>query len=148
MSSPNPDNDAPSAFDSADPPRNFSLTVDQRIRALTIGVPAWAARKRQIEDEVNRLVGELLALEEKLASAGTSAETIERSLMATAVRIDLRKLNELVAAHNRYYPIEANLPMDRRTGAYLIYGHVWEPEEPFTPERLVALARLRAESEG
>ena len=60
---------------------------------------------------------------------------------AKALGYDLRRLNELVTNHNRYYPIEANLPMDRATGAYLVYGKPWLPEEPYTAPRLLARAR-------
>lgn len=49
-------------------------------------------------------------------------------------------MNALVEAHNRYYPIEANLPVDPRTGAYLVKrGTPFEPEPAVTPARLVAL---------
>jgi hypothetical protein len=113
---------------SADPPRNFTLTTEERIRAITIGVPAWSARKRKIEDEVERLVGELV-------EAGAALEKV-------AARFDLAKLNELVRTHNRYYPIEANLPMSRH--GYLVAGRIWKPEELYTPARLVALALARA----
>ena len=130
---------SPTALNSADPSRNFTLTVDERIRALTIGVPAWAARKRKIEDDQQRLVAELVELHDKLIAKRRSADEIEVALDAAARSLDLAKLNELVGSHNRYYPIEANLPMDRR-GNYLAYGRVWKPEEPYTAIRLVALA--------
>ena len=132
---------SPTALDSADPLRNFSLTVDERIRALTIGVPAWAARKRKIEDEEERLVGELLELNDKLAEKRQAPEKIEPALRDAAHALEFAKLNELVRAHNRYYPVEANLPMDRRTGRYLVYGMPWEPEEPYTPTRILAIVR-------
>lgn len=138
------DERSPSALNSADPSRNFTLTVDERIRALTIGVPAWAARKRKIEDDQQRLVGELLELHDTLAATKRTAEEIERALLTAATALDLTKLNELVGSHNRYYPIEANLPMDRR-GNYLVYGRVWKPEEPYSAVRLVALTRARIE---
>ena len=130
---------SPSALNSADPLRNFSLTVDERIRALTIGVPAWAARKRKIEDDQDRHVKELVETYDALVAKKRSGDQIDVALHAAASARDLTKLNELVSTHNRYYPIEANLPMDRR-GNYLVYGHVWRPEESFTPARLVALA--------
>ena len=135
---------SPTALTSADPARNFSLTVDERIRALTIGVPSWAARKRKIEDDEERLVGELVQLHDALATENRAADEIELSLLAAAAAFDLTKLNELVRSHNRYYPIEANLPMDRR-GNYLAYGRVWSPEEPYSAARLVALARTYIE---
>jgi hypothetical protein len=37
--------------------------------------------------------------------------------------------------------MEANLPMDTRTGEYLVYGRRWTPEEPWTAARLVERAR-------
>ncbi len=138
------DERSPSALNSADPSRNFTLTVDERIRALTIGVPAWAARKRKIEDDQERLVGDLIELHDALAGKKHAADEIERVLLTAAAAIDLAKLNELVGSHNRYYPIEANLPMDRR-GNYLVYGRVWKPEEPYSAVRLVALTRARIE---
>jgi hypothetical protein len=130
----------PTALNSADPIRNFGLTVDERIRALTIGVPAWAARKRKIEDDEARFVSTLVELHDKLAAKNRPAEAIASALREAAQAIDLVKLNELVKAHNRYYPVEANLPMDRQTGAYLIYGRVWHPEPAYTAELLLARA--------
>lgn len=142
-----PTEGSPTALSSADPIRNFTLTVEERIRALTIGVPAWAARKRKIEDDERRYVEELVELHDTLAvrngaTKGADAE-IERSLLAAANTFDLSKLNELVRKHNRYYPVEANLPIDHRTGGYLVYGRSWTPEAPYTATRLVELARTR-----
>lgn len=133
---------APTALNSADPVRNFSLSMEERVRALTIGVPAWAERKRRIEDAEDRYVGQLVALHETLAAKGRPAAEIARAIGEAAAKYDLTKLNVLVAEHNRYYPIEANLPMDR-AGNYLVYGRVWEREEPYSAERLVALAEGR-----
>jgi hypothetical protein len=131
----------------ADPLRNFTLTVDERIRALTIGVPAWAARKRKIEDDEERLVSELVEVHHKLVTQRRGAEEIEVAVCAAADAFDLTKLNELVRTHNRYYPVEANLPMDRKTGSYLAYGRTWNPEAPYTAARLIMLARARIERE-
>ncbi|HVJ92019.1 MAG TPA: hypothetical protein VM580_19595 [Labilithrix sp.] len=137
---------SPTALDSADPVRNFSLTTDERVRALTIGVPAWAARKRTIEDEEERLVIQLLEVHDKLTAKGQSRKTVELAIETAANALDLVKLNTLVKAHNRYYPVEANLPMDRRTGRYLVYGSPWEPEEPYTPARLLSMVRAALET--
>ncbi len=128
-------------MNSADPIRNFSLTVDERIRALTVGVPAWAARKRKIEDDEERLVRDLVELHDELVAKSTSADELDLALLAAANALDLTKLNELVRTHNRYYPVEANLPMDRATGGYLVYGRLWTPEEPYTALRLLSQAR-------
>jgi hypothetical protein len=135
------------AFNSADPPRNFTLRVDERIRALTIGVPAYASRKKHIEDLEERFVKTLVTLHDTLVAkqmkhgGRRDDAAVAVALAEKAASIDLKKLNSLVAAHNRYYPMEANLPMDMRTGEYLVYGRRWVPEEPWTAERLLACAR-------
>lgn len=126
-----------SALNSVDPPRNFTLGVDERIRALTIGAPAYALRKRKIEDAEEKWVAALVDLREKLRANGATDADVDRALRAKAESFDYRRVNELVAQHNRWYPVEANLPMDLR-GRYLVYGRVWHPESEFTPERILA----------
>jgi hypothetical protein len=135
------DSERPSALNSADPIRNFTLTTDERIRALTIGVPAWAARKRKIEDDEARYTRELVALYDQLVRKRRTDTEIELALVSAATAFDLEKLNKLVVQHNKYYPIEANLPMDRRTGGYLVYGKPWVPESLYTVQRFVGLAQ-------
>lgn len=137
----NGDDERPTALNSADPVRNFTLTVDERVRALTIGVPAWSARKRKIEDDEVRIVGELIELYDDLVAKGRTPQQIELGLVSAATALDLDKLNTLVVKHNKYYPIEANLPMDRESGGYLVYGKRWEPEQPYTPARFLSLVR-------
>lgn len=79
---------------SASPVRNFTLTVGERINALVAGPPAWSLRLRQIED-----------LEAELSQeARKPTAHFERKLAL---------LNSLIDKHNRYYPIEANLPYHR-----------------------------------
>ncbi len=53
----------------------------------------------------------------------------------------LALLNDLVARHNRYYPIEANLAVDVRTGRLLERGVPWHPTPPITAADLLARAR-------
>jgi hypothetical protein len=135
------DRDRPTALDSANPARNFTLSVSERIRAITIGVPAYAARKRKIEDDEARFTAQLVELHDGLTAKQRSSEEIEVAVVAAAHALDLTKLNELVAKHNRYYPMEANLPMDWKTGRYLLYGRYWEPEQPYSAARFLALFR-------
>jgi hypothetical protein len=135
------DRDRPTALDSANPIRNFTLSVADRIRAITIGVPAYAARKRKIEDEEARFVGQLVELHDALTAKERSSDEIEVAIVAAAHALNLAKLNDLVSKHNRYYPMEANLPMDHKTGRYLLYGRYWEPEEPYSAARFLALFR-------
>jgi hypothetical protein len=131
--------DAPTAFDSADPPRNFTLSVNDRIRAMAIGAPAYATRKKTIEDREDRFVGILVALHDALVPVA-KAQPIARALHDRAATLAIERLNTLIATHNRYYPMEANLPIDPRTGGYLVYRRPWLPTESWTAERLVAQA--------
>ena len=131
---------APTAFNSADPPRNFTLSVNDRIRAMAIGAPAYATRKKSIEDREDRFVGILVALHDSLVAKAAQATTPTQAMLDRAATFDLKRLNTLIATHNRYYPIEANLPIDWRTGGYLVYGRPWLPTESWTAERLVAQA--------
>lgn len=127
---------------SADPPRNFSLPTEERIRALTIGVPAWSARKKRIEDMEEDFVAKLVALFDEAIAKGAT-ESAGRELMTRrAHAIDLKKLGSLVADHNRWFPIEANLPMDPATGGYLARGRRWTPEPE--PSHAAILARAEA----
>jgi hypothetical protein len=137
------DSAASSPFTSADPPRNFSLSVDDRIRALTIGPPAYATRKKRIEDLVERHLRTLVALHDaRLAKFDDEdADAMTRALLAKAGTFDLARLNELITTHNRYYPIEAGLPTDVRTGGYLVHGRPWLPDAPWTAARFVDEAR-------
>lgn len=140
------DDGAPSA--SADPPRNFNVPVEERVRALTIGPPAYALRRRRIEDYEAEYVRLLVELHDELQAGGSSDDARARALDARARSFDVAKMNRLVEAHNRWYPVEANLPMDRH-GRFLVGGAPFRPEAPYTPERLVAaaLARVRDRAE-
>ena len=122
-----------------DPPRNFKLGVEERVRALTIGAPAYALRKRKIEDLEAEWIETLALLHDTLVEKGRSSYEARRAVVSRAESFDLSRVNRLVDAHNRWYPIEANLPMDL-DGNYLVSGRVWREESPFTAERLVASA--------
>lgn len=130
----------PTAFGSVDPPRNFTLSVDERIRALTIGPPAYAVRKRKIEETEERWVEELLDLHATLAAKDRGREEIEATLREAAAGFDYAKQNALVTTHNRWYPVEANLRIDPRTGGYLVHGRPWQPEAEYTPSRILERA--------
>ena len=137
------------AFNSADPPRNFTLSVNDRIRAMTIGAPAYATRKKHIEDLEAAHVRALVTLHDKLVARGRDAAAVQRAMHEQAHAVDLRKLNTLVETHNRYYPIEANLPTNLRTGDYDVHCQRWMPEAPWTASRLLgrALALVAAREE-
>ena len=115
--------------ETAAPPRNFTLSIGDRVRAYTQGVPGHIRRRRRIEDLEAQLVG-------TIAAADAPAETAS----SPEVTADLALLNDLIARHNRYYPIEANLPIDVRTRRLIERGGPWRPLAPVTRADLLARA--------
>jgi hypothetical protein len=112
---------------------NFKLSVDERLRAYTQGVPGHIRRRRRIEDLEARLIRELAAAPAPAELAGSPEMAAELAL-----------LNDLIARHNRYYPIEANLPVDVRTGRLLERGVPWRPSPHITAAELLARVAERA----
>jgi len=53
---------------------------------------------------------------------------------------DLALLNDLIDRHNRYYPIEAQLPVDVRTRRLVERGAPWQPLPSVTAADLLARA--------
>jgi hypothetical protein len=120
------------------PQRNFTLTTEDRVRAIAAGPPAFIRRLRAIEDLEEGIVRVLV---ECCEEARMRAEAPVRAL---------ERLNDLVGRHNRYYPVEANLAMHPRTGALIDRtGQPWQPMTLRTLDELVAraMARLREERE-
>ncbi len=112
-----------SALGTFAPARNFTIPLAERIRAAG-GPPAYSVRKRRIED----LEAELVALMRETIGEAIDLVAARRALEThRAVVRRLHQLDALVAAHNRYYPVEANLPLDPQSGALLERGGRWEP---------------------
>jgi hypothetical protein len=120
------------------PPRNFSISTADQVRAAA-GPPAYMRRRRHIEDleaSLREMVATAVAraggVEALRGSArGPDAAAVAAVLSAlegsvAAVRC-LRELNRLIAAHNRYYPIEANLPLDPVSRLELDRGRPYQP---------------------
>jgi hypothetical protein len=105
--------DDPKPLNTAVPQVNFTITTAERVGALVGGVPAWAARRRRIED-LDREIRRVLA-----AKPGPT-------LPPRAQRL-LESMNELIDKHNRYFPIEANLKVDPFTGRLLEGSQPWQP---------------------
>src|SRR4029077_13291816 len=94
----------PQLIDTVAPPRNFTLSIEERLRAYAQGAPGYIRRKRRIEDLEARLIQRLAAAESPPAAASSPE-----------VAAHLALLNDLIVKHTRYYPIEANLPIDVQT---------------------------------
>ena len=120
----------PQLIDTVAPPRNFTLSIEERLRAYAQGAPGYIRRRRRIEDLEDRLIRQLAAAQAP-AKAAASAEVVS----------DLALLNDLIAKHNRYYPIEANLPIDVQTRRLVERGGTpWRPLPAVTIADLLARA--------
>jgi hypothetical protein len=109
--------------------RNFTLSLAERVRGQE-GAPAHLRRKRAIEDGV----GAYLKLLREQRTGGAGAAELRR----LATRLDLSRLNDLIDRHNRWYPIEANLPIDPRSGRSLDGDRPFRELPPLTVEALLA----------
>ncbi|MBA3375705.1 MAG: hypothetical protein ACR2M2_05720 [Gaiellaceae bacterium] len=98
--------------------RNFLPRADSYL-AATRGPLAYMLRLREIEQQTavheERLAD---AWQELAADCGTDAVAFARLWQASAAGWSFSKVNDLIERHNRWYPIEARLPMDPRTGDY------------------------------
>jgi hypothetical protein len=116
--------------------RNFTLTTAERVRAIVAGPPAWSVRLRRIELLEEEIVAALVAEAHRTGAPPAAIPPVLSPRMAT--------LDGLVAAHNAYYPIEANLPSDPRTRDVMDGGEPWRPMDARRAEVLLALARERS----
>jgi hypothetical protein len=100
------------------PAQNFTVSLAEKVRGKG-GLPEHIYRLGVIERLTLRYLTELRQAADPQKHAAT---------------LHLERLNELIAKHNRYYPIEANLPIDPSTGGSID----WRPMAPITVEWLLA----------
>jgi hypothetical protein len=104
-------------------PSSLISTAD-RVKALAVGgAPAWSRRLKRIYDLKAAATSQLREQWQAQASAARG----DRARFASgwrrhAEQLDFSQVNELISRHNRYFPIEANLPMDVRTLDYVAFG--------------------------
>lgn len=133
------DDKRPRVEETLAPLRNFSISTADRIRAAA-GPPAYMRRKRHIEDLAASLRETVAAA---IARAGGDAEAARRDLESHAPTVKaIREINRLIVAHNRYYPIEANLPFDPVTREQLDRAI---PRRPWRPLPAVTLCDVLSE---
>jgi hypothetical protein len=94
--------------------RNFRPEPDTYIASLGGPLP-YMQRLRRIEAETAEHAA-------RLAEAYARLGGDPRAWRRLAERWDFGALNELVAQHNRWYPIEARLPMDPRSRDFVLVG--------------------------
>jgi hypothetical protein len=135
--------------DTAAPARNFTISTEKRVSSIVGGPPAYVRRKRAIED-LERTVVRILA--ERCAEASARGIDPRAQLFPVACSTPVRaveRLRDLVSRHNRWYPIEANLPMHPRTGEILDRtGEPWRPMPVPTFDDLLARALPLYEESG
>jgi hypothetical protein len=93
--------------------RRFRAEPDRYLASLGGPLP-FMRRLRQIDDEIDALT---IRLENAYAE-----RTDDDAWRRTAERWDFGEVNELIERHNRWYPVEARLPMDPRTRDYVTIG--------------------------
>jgi hypothetical protein len=92
---------------------------------MGIGAPPWARRLKRIED-LSALIAKMVTLGRRVEAEARFAEVLK-----------------LIDDHNRYYPIEANLPFDPITSRLIDHGEPWKPMAKPTFESLIAEQRPR-----
>jgi hypothetical protein len=114
--------DRPNLDELLGPTRNFGLDLAERMRGLG-GLPAHLYRLGRIEQLLERA----RALARRVHDGLEHLETLDALIGA---------VNELIESHNRYFPIEANLPIDTATG---LPRH---GDRPFVPRPLLSRSNL------
>jgi len=89
--------------------------------------PRWMERVREIDQALRRerrlLEAERRALRARHAhDPGAFARAWRAFAAARARSARYRELNNLIRAHNEWYPIERNLPVNPRTGEWVTVG--------------------------
>jgi len=110
-------------------PRNFRPDADAAVRALG-GPTLWMRRLRAIEDALREHELQLEEAWRELAAEVENPAAFARAWRKTARSWSFGQVNELIARHNRYFPAEAQLPMDPRTRDFVkINGRPYEREQ-------------------
>jgi hypothetical protein len=106
--------------------RNFRPAADSYIASLGGPLP-YMQRLREIELGVQRHEQQLQTAWDELRAELDSERTFARRWRELANEWRFDEVNELIERHNRYFPAESRLPMDPRTGDFvLIQGRRYE----------------------
>ncbi len=103
-------------------------TVESYLRGDAI--PRYMTRAAEIDRGLRTHRARLEAAQFRMREdCGADAERFAREWEARAQTWDFSALNDLIRAHNEWYPIERDLPMDPRTRDYvLIHGRSYRRE--------------------
>lgn len=100
--------------------RNFRQDAASYVASLGGPLP-YMVRLREIHEQTVAHERWLEAAWLELAAECLGdAAAFERRWRAAAERWNFFEVNDLIERHNRYFPIEARLPMDPKTGDYVL----------------------------
>ena len=111
--------------------RNFRPAADAQLAALG-GPLAWMRRLRAIELAIELHEAQLAEALAELRLEYGGADLVRR-WRELAKRWDFSEVNDLIERHNRHYPTESRLPMNPRTGDFVLVNG-----RPYTRETLDA----------
>lgn len=101
--------------------RNFRPSADGYLAALGGPLP-YMVRLRTIAEQTTEHERRLRAARDELLGGGLGDEAFVAAWKARVERWPFDEVNELISAHNRFYPAESRLPMDPRTRNYALVG--------------------------
>jgi hypothetical protein len=117
----------------------FGVDADAISGALVTGPRRYMVRLRRIELGLERLQDEVRAAWLALARQHRhSPARFARAWREWVAAVDATTLNALIDSHNRWYPVEAKLPMDVRTGNYITWDGRDYRHAPVDAARLLA----------
>jgi hypothetical protein len=105
-------------------------------------------RLRTIEDEEARHLSELAEAWHALAREAPDEPAFATAWRDLASDWDFRRINDLIAKHNAYYPIEARVPMSPRTGGYAKSWQRGDYTAEWILERFPAVRALALQASG
>jgi hypothetical protein len=98
--------------------RNFRPAADGYLVSLGGPLP-YMLRLREIEALIAAHERALAAARERLA-AESSPERFPEAWRDAAAHWSFDEVNDLIARHNRWFPVESRLPMDPRRGDFVL----------------------------
>jgi hypothetical protein len=108
--------------------RNFRPAADSYIASLGGPLP-YMQRLREIELRLERHEQQLRTAWDELRATTADEATFAHRWRELARSWRFDEVNDLIDRHNRYFPTESRLPMDPRTGDFvLIQGRRYERE--------------------